>query len=61
MNTHAATLTHAVSSETEDLGLFDSAETAHRFVSEGETVTALKTPVTRDDCRKLAGGGFGVW
>ena len=59
--THTATLTHSITDGTQDVALFDSAETATRFVRDGETVERLKNPVTRNDCRKLAGGGFGVW
>ncbi len=59
MNT--ATLTHCTTTAEGDTGLFDSAETAARFSTQGETVEKLETPVTRDDCRPVAGGGFGVW
>ena len=59
-NTHTATLTHAVTDGTQDLGLFDSAETATAFAHQGETVEALAAPVTREDC-KPTGGGFRVW
>jgi hypothetical protein len=42
-----STLTHAVNNGTEDIGLFSSAEVAEAFAREGETVSALETPVVR--------------
>jgi len=57
-----STLTHAVNNGTEDIGLFSSAEVAEAFAREGETVSALETPVVRTDCRPVDGTtGFGVW
>ena len=58
--THA--LTHCViDREGDDIGLFDSAETAAAWAKDGETVMPLANPVNRDDCRPVTGGGFGVW
>ena len=58
----AATLTHAVIRDGEDIGLFSDAATASQFACEGETVSALETPVVRGDARPVDGtDGFGVW
>jgi hypothetical protein len=58
----AATLTHAVIRDGEDIGLFSDAATAFAFAREGETVSALEAPVVRDDARQVDGtDGFGVW
>ena len=60
--TTATVLTHAVNDGTEDVGLFSDAATASQFAREGETVSALETPVIRDDARPVDGtDGFGVW
>ena len=62
ITTAAATLTHAVNNGIEDIGLFSDAATAAEFARDGETVSALETPVVRTDARPVDGTtGFGVW